>query len=348
VVDIAIDPRGTTDQTIFAAFGSGGVWKSTDDGNTWAPKTDGLLSLSTGAVALDPGNPSIVYVGTDNPAFGGDCPGCNFTAVGIYKSLDGGNTWTLLPNSPTGVAIRRIVFPAPGVLLVATTQGLYRSLDAGATFSRLTVSGFAGNGIDDIRLDTQNPKLVRVSIGGLGIFVSTDATLAAPPTFTNLWTASNGSPLQNPVVTGGHIGFIAFAQSTTGGVNPPGQTIYATVQNTTPTTLAPSQFLGMWVSTDGGGTAPGRICRVQMRPAAPTAIAAAAASADTIRLSESIRPPIRRSISDSRRSGSRPTAAPASAEPRLRSTRSIGTTTRSLSARMTRPGRLFISARTVA
>ncbi len=254
VVDIAIDPRGTSDQTIYIASGSGGIWKSIDSGTTWTPKSDQLLTLSMGAVALDPGNPSIVYAGTDNPAFGGDCTECNFSAVGIYKSTDGGNSWTLLPNSPAGVAIRRIVFPAPGVLLVATTGGLYRSLDAGAHFSQLTVSGAPGNGIDDIRLDTQNPSTtVRVSIAALGIFVSTD--IGDPtPTFTNSWTASNGSPLQNTTVTGGTVGFIAFAQSTTGGMHGAGQTIYATVGNNTPTKLAPSRFLGMWVSTDGGST----------------------------------------------------------------------------------------------
>ena len=254
VVDIAIDPSGTTDSTIYIAAGSGGIWKSTDSGNSWTPKTDSLLTLSTGAVALDPGNPSIVYMGTDNPAFGGDCPACNFEAVGIYKSLDGGNTWALLPNSPTGVAIERIVFPAPGVLLVATTGGLYRSQDAGAHFTQLAVFGSAGNQVEDIRLDTQNPSTtVRVSIPTAGIFVSTD--IGDPtPTFTNLWSATNGSPLQNVVVTKGSVGWITFAQSTIGGVNPPGQTIYTTVGNNTPTTAAPSRFLGMWVSTNGGST----------------------------------------------------------------------------------------------
>lgn len=252
VVDIAIDPRGSTDQTIYIASGSGGIWKSTDDGVTWRPLTDYLLTLSTGAVALDPGDPSIVYAGTGNPAFGGDCPGCIFQAVGIYKSLDGGNTWTLLTNSPADVDIIRIVVPKPGVLLVATTGGLYRSLDAGSHFSQLTVSGPPSNGIHDIHLDTQSPSTtVRVSISGLGIFISnSDVTAATAPTFTNLWTASNGSPLQNTDVIGGTVGNISFAQSTMVGGSPSGNTIYATVQNAT----APHEYLGLWVSTDSGGT----------------------------------------------------------------------------------------------
>ena len=92
---------------------------------------------------------------------------------------------------------------------------------------------------------------MRVSISGLGIFVSnSDITAATPPTFTDLWTASNGSPLQNTTVPGGTIGNIAFAQSTTVGGHPSGNTIYATVQNATATL----EYLGLWVSTDNGGT----------------------------------------------------------------------------------------------
>src|SRR5712692_6876351 len=66
VVDIAIDPRNTTDQVIYIATNDGGIWKSTDGGTSWAPKTDFMPSLSMGAVALDPANPSIVYAGTGN------------------------------------------------------------------------------------------------------------------------------------------------------------------------------------------------------------------------------------------------------------------------------------------
>jgi hypothetical protein len=64
VTDIAIDPRNTTDETIYIATDGGGIWKSTDRGKSWKPKTDFMPSLSMGAVTLDPSNPSIVYAGT--------------------------------------------------------------------------------------------------------------------------------------------------------------------------------------------------------------------------------------------------------------------------------------------
>src|SRR5207253_1186789 len=88
IVDIAIDPRGSTDQTMYIAT-NGGVWKTSDGGDHWSPLTDNQASLSIGALALDPGNPSIVYAGTGNRYDGaGQFFGQNpqFNGVGILKS----------------------------------------------------------------------------------------------------------------------------------------------------------------------------------------------------------------------------------------------------------------------
>jgi hypothetical protein len=85
VQDIAIDPRNSSDQVMYIATQDGGIWKSSDGGSTWKPKTDFLNSLSAGAVALDAGNPSIVYYGTGELVRQGF-----FKAVGLYKSTDGG------------------------------------------------------------------------------------------------------------------------------------------------------------------------------------------------------------------------------------------------------------------
>jgi hypothetical protein len=96
VFDMAIDPRGTSDQVLYIATEAGGIWKSTNGGSTWTPQTDFMPSLSMGAVALDAGNPSVVYAGTGNGPNQGF-----FKAVGIYKSSDAGQTWTVL--NPNGI-----------------------------------------------------------------------------------------------------------------------------------------------------------------------------------------------------------------------------------------------------
>lgn len=64
VNDIAIDPTGLTDSTIYIATAGGGIWKTMDGGAKWSPLTDLIPAAQTmGAVALDPVNPLIVYAG---------------------------------------------------------------------------------------------------------------------------------------------------------------------------------------------------------------------------------------------------------------------------------------------
>src|SRR3989441_10360133 len=242
VVDIAIDPRNTTDQTIYIATNDGGIWKSTDGGMTWRPKTDFMLSLSMGAVALDPGNPDIVYAGTGNLFDGG---GVFFKRAGIHKSPDAGETWST-PN-PGGIfnnrGINRIVFPAPNVLLVATDVGIFRSVDAGVNFGsnaptfnngQPVLNGF----ISDLDLDTASATIVYASVSGAGIFRSTDGGITFP---TNLFS--------NPGAPTAPFRFIAFAQST----QPDNQRMYASVEG--PRTVQGARtFKGLFKSTDGGAS----------------------------------------------------------------------------------------------
>ena len=74
----------------FGAVG-GGLWKTTDDGTTWTPVTDGQIhSSSVGAVAVSESNPDIVYIGMGEACLRGNI----MQGDGIYKSTDAGKTWT--------------------------------------------------------------------------------------------------------------------------------------------------------------------------------------------------------------------------------------------------------------
>ena len=87
VTDILIDPSGASDQIIYITTDDGGIWKTIDGGTTWRPLTDQMFSISMGAVAMDPGNPQILYGGSGNLFDGGSA----FTkGAGIYRSGDGG------------------------------------------------------------------------------------------------------------------------------------------------------------------------------------------------------------------------------------------------------------------
>ena len=244
IVDIAIDPRGSSDQTIYIATENGGIWKTLDGGTTWKPKTDFMPSNSMGAVALDPADPSIVYAGT-----GYFIPQGLFKGVGIYKSTDGGDSWTAIgPSFLNGRAVIKMVLPAADRLLVATNIGLFLSVDGGQNFGNNSPTFNNGaavlaGGIGDLRLDTTVANTVRAAVAGSGIFESTDGGATWP---TNLFN-NPGAPTAN-------VGFITFAQST----SPDNLSIYANVADsrgqTSPIPMpAPFPYLGLYVSTDGGG-----------------------------------------------------------------------------------------------
>jgi photosystem II stability/assembly factor-like uncharacterized protein len=136
----AVDPQNAN--VVYLGADGGGVWKTTDGGQTWLPMTDDQPSLEIGALALDPTSPDIVYAGTSisNASFAN-------MGAGILKSSDGGSTWTQLPGPlPTGPGLEALVqslavSPSDGNVVLAvdaSTAGaaVYRSADGGNTWKR--------------------------------------------------------------------------------------------------------------------------------------------------------------------------------------------------------------------
>jgi len=240
VLDIAIDPRNTADDVIYSVTNDGGVWRSTDGGVTFKQKTDNMPSLSMGAIVLDPVNPSIVYAGTGNLYDGNNSTTTlAVKAVGIYRSVDMGESWTVLnPNGIfTGNGIARMAMPAADVLLVGASNGLYKSVNGGMTFGRPPTYDdglpiLAGL-VEDVDLDTTNPATtIYASVSGQGIFMSIDQGDTFP---TNLFTNTNGAP------TG--FGYVRMAQGVSDSTR-----MYATVAT------AGGGWQGLYRSDDTGGT----------------------------------------------------------------------------------------------
>ncbi len=256
ITDIAIDPSGATDDNILVATNDGGVWKSIDGGTTWSPTMDQLLSLSMGAVAIDPSNPRIAYAGTGNLYDGGVA---FKKGVGLYRSSDGGLTWSIVdggpfaaifagsgrtvspasgPSGTSGFGINRIVIPAADTLLVATDQGLFRSADGGQNFGsnspafdnrQPVLNGF----ISALALDSTAGATVYACVKGVGVMKSIDIGVTFP---VNLFS--------NPGAPGPGFGNLALAQST----SPNNQTLLALVQ------LAPGAHptVALYQSTNSG------------------------------------------------------------------------------------------------
>src|SRR6266480_3074938 len=143
------DPR----QPLVFYFGAtgGGVWKTTDGGQSWRPLGDGQLSAgSVGAVAVAGADPNVVYVGTGEQTLRGNVsPG-----DGMFRSTDGGKTWARAGLRDAGQIARIVVDPGNAGLLYAALwqaqrspwvfssggkgSGLFKSTDGGDTWTELT------------------------------------------------------------------------------------------------------------------------------------------------------------------------------------------------------------------
>jgi photosystem II stability/assembly factor-like uncharacterized protein len=154
---------------VYVGTASGGLWKTTDAGVTWRPIFDGQTVASIGDIALEPGNPDVIYIGTGegNPrnsvSFGN----------GIYKSTDGGATWTHLGLEDTRTITRIVVSPKnPAVVYVGALghvfgpnkdRGVFLSRDGGLTWDKVLYLD-ERHGAADLDIDPQNPNIVYAAL----------------------------------------------------------------------------------------------------------------------------------------------------------------------------------------
>ncbi len=181
---IAVDPDDP--QVIYVGGADGGVWKTTDAGSTWTPTFDGETALTIGAIAIDPTNTSIVYAGTGEIAPAVDI---TYRSDGIFKSTDGGGSWTNMGLNSLGT-INRIWVRSdnPQVLYVAsgrsfqvndrdnlpgaaTGRGFYRSTDGGESWTKIIDGAFYDMAVNPANEDevwlVQASQVFRSTDGGL-------------------------------------------------------------------------------------------------------------------------------------------------------------------------------------
>jgi photosystem II stability/assembly factor-like uncharacterized protein len=163
VTDLAMHPVDT--DIIYAAHASSGVFKTADGGATWEPITDDLPVLTIGAIALDPVDPDVIYVGT------GEANGQSFSwfGMGMFKSTDGGATWSYIGLEETRYIARVVVDPintdriwvaGTGALFGTNPErGVYRSSNGGETWD-LVLSVSDSTAATDIAIDPAQPDTV--------------------------------------------------------------------------------------------------------------------------------------------------------------------------------------------
>src|ERR1700737_625678 len=144
---------------------NGGVWKTTDFGNTWEPIFDDQDTGSVGAIAVAPSDPKIIYVGSGEGLQRPDLS----TGDGIYKSIDAGKTWAHL-GLRDGQQIPYIIVDPHDAnrLFVAVLghpygpnveRGVFRSTDGGRTFQKVLYKD-ENTGASDLEFDPRNPDIV--------------------------------------------------------------------------------------------------------------------------------------------------------------------------------------------
>lgn len=164
VVDVEAipgDPYG-----FYVAYASGGLWKTTNNGTTFEPITERLPTSISGDLAIDPKNPEVIWYGTGEP----NSSRSSYGGMGMFKSEDGGRTWTPKGLDDTDriarVRIdprdsRRLFVAALGRLWTpGGARGVFRSEDAGATWVNVLPGANPTTGASDVVFDPRDPEVM--------------------------------------------------------------------------------------------------------------------------------------------------------------------------------------------
>ena len=177
----AIGPSGTSGRVaalaavgdhpdvIYVGAATGGVWKSTDAGYTWAPVFDDQPASSIGAVAVHPAQTDVVWVGTGEA----NVRNSMGHGRGVFKSMDGGETWTALGLEKSERVSRILLHPrSPDVAYVGALgpawvsggeRGVYKTTDGGATWERILYVD-ENTGVAEMAMDPANPDHILVAM----------------------------------------------------------------------------------------------------------------------------------------------------------------------------------------
>jgi photosystem II stability/assembly factor-like uncharacterized protein len=190
----SIDVVTANPDVMYVGTASGGLWKSNSGGIRWKPVFDTEKTASIGAVAIQQSNPSVLWVGTGE----GNPRNSLNGGYGVYKSLDGGRTWTSMGLENTRHIHKILIDPTnPNVVYVGAIgspwgiheeRGVYKTTNGGETWERILFQN-KKTGVADMVMDPSNPNKLIVAMWehkrdpwffksggeGSGIFITHDA-----------------------------------------------------------------------------------------------------------------------------------------------------------------------------
>ena len=242
--------------TLFVGSASGGVWKSDDSGTRYRPIFDEQAVQSIGAIALDPKNSKNVWVGT------GETWTRNTVSIGdgIYKSTDGGETWSRAGLEKSERIGRIAVDPrnsdtvfaaVPGALWSdSPDRGLYKTTDGGKTWQQVLKGANLSTGCTDVDIDPSNPDIMFAAMWDFrrkGWEYRSGGAVPTAPSASGLFRSTDGGNTWTEITEQANKGFpkkpygrlaVAIAPSKS-------QRVYAFVE---------SPESALFVSDDGGAT----------------------------------------------------------------------------------------------
>src|SRR5712672_1861810 len=242
--------------TLFVRAASGGVWKSDDSGTRYRPIFDEQAVQSIGALALDPKNSKNVWVGT------GESWTRNSVSIGdgIYKSTDGGESWSRAGLEKSERISRIAVDPrnsdtvfaaVPGALWSdSPDRGLYKTTDGGKTWQHVLKGANLSTGCTDVEIDPSNPDIMFAAMWDFrrkGWEYRSGGAIPTAPSASGLFRSTDGGNTWTEITEQANKGFpkkpygrlaVAIAPSKS-------QRVYAFVE---------SPESALFVSDDGGAT----------------------------------------------------------------------------------------------
>lgn len=241
---LTIDPNNNN--IMYAGCASGGVFKTSDGGANWTPVFDDQPYLSISCITLDPLNSNIIYVGTGDL----NISGFPFIGDGVYKSINGGATWTHLGLSDQRIISEIKINPNNTQIIYAATmglpmvrnsdRGLYKSVDGGANWSQVLYVNDS-TGVIALQMDYNNPNTLyaatwnRIRNNHEGIIWGVDA---------HIYKTTDGGVNWNILSNGLPSGVFSRISMTMSGTN--SQILYCTFVDTT------LDLYGIYKTSNGG------------------------------------------------------------------------------------------------
>jgi photosystem II stability/assembly factor-like uncharacterized protein len=237
---------------IYAGTEGGGVFRSTNAGQTWAPINQGLKDLTIHELAIDPDTPTTLYVGTGN---------------GLFKSTDGGEAWF----SPSSTLERGIIGAlvltrelGTAVYASAGGRGLFKSSDGGATWAAINTGLTSPFSINSLAVNPSN-ALVLYAGGVSAIFKTTNGgqswspTGAVPTAANGIWDLAIDPSAPDTIYAATNDGVYASSNGGTSWASASTGLSSRYVQSVrlvagTPTTLYACTSSGLYKSTTGGAS----------------------------------------------------------------------------------------------